>query len=223
VIDPSVPAVIEMVDLALRSYFLTPASEHQLNTTEEVHEAIRSLTVSKTPGPNGIPNRTLKHLLKRAVSLLAHIFNAVLRNHHSPPRVLKHNRVISIFKPEKDPVLPSSYPPISLLDTTVKLFEKILLARILHVVRERGLIRDEQFGFRPIHSTSLQLTGLVERITWNFGEKRFTGADFLDVAKAFDTVWIDGLLYKLTLPNLPSYIVHSLSSYIWSRMFEASS
>jgi hypothetical protein len=28
----------------------------------------------------------------------------------------------------------------------------------------------------------------------NFGEKRLTGAIFLEVAKAFDTVWIDGLL-----------------------------
>ena len=32
------------------------------------------------------------------------------------------------------------------------------------------------------------------RITRNFGEKKLTGAVFLDVAKAFDTVWIDGLL-----------------------------
>jgi len=54
----------------------------------------------------------------------------------------------------------------------------------------------------------LHLALLVERITRNFGEKRLTGAVFLDVAKAFDTVWIDGLLYKLTLLNFPSYIVH---------------
>jgi hypothetical protein len=66
-------------------------------------------------------------------------------------------------------------------------------------------MRDEQFGFRPKHSTSLQLARLVERITSNFGEKRLTGAVFLDVAKAFNTVWIDGLLYKLTLLNFPSY------------------
>jgi len=32
---------------------------------------------------------------------------------------------------------------------------------------------------------------LVEKITKNFGEKRLTGAVFLDVAKAFDTVWTD--------------------------------
>jgi len=62
VTDPSVPAVIETVDVALRSYFLSPASEPQLTTPDEVHEAIRGLNVSKAPGPYGIPNRGLKHL-----------------------------------------------------------------------------------------------------------------------------------------------------------------
>jgi hypothetical protein len=57
----------------------------------------------------------------------------------------------------------------------------------------------------------LQLARLVERITRNFGGKRLTGAVSLDVAKAFDTVWIDGLLYKLTLRNFPSYNVHTIS------------
>ena len=86
----------------------------------------------------------------------------------------------------------------------------------------RGLMRYEQFGFRPRHSTSLQLVRLVEKIARNFGEKRLTGAVFLDVAKAFDTVQIDGLLYKLTLLNFPSYIVHTIPSYLRGRMLEAS-
>jgi len=68
----------------------------------------------------------------------------------------------------------------------------------------------------------LQLARLVERITRNFVEKKLTGAVFLDVAKAFDTVWIDCHLYKLTLLNFPSYIVHSFSSYLRGRTFEAS-
>ena len=89
----------------------------------------------------------------------------------------------SILKPGKNPALPSSYRPISLLDSIGKLFEKIVLARILHEVSERGLMRDEQFGFRPRHSTSLQLARLVERRTRNFGKKRLTGAVFLDVEK----------------------------------------
>ena len=64
-----------------------------------------------------------------------------------------------------------SYRPISLLDTIGKLFEKVLLIRILHEVSVGGIIPDEQFGFRPGHSTSLQLARQVQRITRNFGEK----------------------------------------------------
>ena len=45
---------------------------------------------------------------------------------------------------------------------------------------------------------------------------------FLDVAKAFGTVWIEGLLYKLTVLNFPSYLVHIISSYLRGRAFEAS-
>ena len=182
---PSVPAVIEMVDVALRSYFMTPASESSLTNPDEVHEAIRCLNISKAPGPNGTPNRALKRLPKQAVSLLDRNFNAVLRTHHFP-QAWKHARVISILKPEKDPALPSSYRPISILDTIGKLFEKILLARILSVVSERGLMRDEQFGFRTRHNTSLQLVRLVERITRNFGEKMLNGLVFLGVVKACD-------------------------------------
>jgi len=107
VTDPSVPAVIETVDVALGSYFLYPARETLLTTPDEVHEAIRGLKVSKAPGPNGLPKRALKHLPKRAVSLLARIFIAVLRTLHFPP-TWKHARVILILKPGKDATQPSS-------------------------------------------------------------------------------------------------------------------
>ena len=50
----------------------------------------------------------------------------------------------------------------------------------------------------------MQLARLIERITRSFGEKRLTGAVFFDVAKAFDTVWMDGVLYKLMLLTFPS-------------------
>jgi len=89
VTDPSVPAIIEKVDVALRSYLMTSASEPKLTNPEEVQEAIRGLKVSKAPGPNGIPNRALKHFPQRAVSLLVLIFNAILVTHHFPT-VWKH-------------------------------------------------------------------------------------------------------------------------------------
>jgi hypothetical protein len=219
VADPSVPAGIETVEAALKSYFQAPSSETTLTNPDEVHDAMRGLKVRKAPGLNGIPNRALKHLSQRAVLLLVQIFNAIFLTHHFPS-LWKHARVISILKPGKDPALPSSYRPISLLDVVGKPFEKNLLASILREVSERGLMRDEQFGFRPRHITSLQLARLVEPLTRNFGEKRLTGAVFLNVAKAFDTTWIDGLLYKLTLLNFPSYIVHTIS-YLRGRTVEA--
>jgi len=127
-----------MVDVALRFYFLTPANERKLTNPDEVQEAIRGLKVNKEPATS----RALKHFPQRAVSILVQIFNAVLLTHHFPS-VWKHAKVISILKPGKDPALRSSYRPISLFDTIGKLFEKILLARILHVVSECGLMRDE--------------------------------------------------------------------------------
>jgi len=98
--------------------------------------------------------------------------------------------------------------------TIGKLFQKILLSRILHEVNVRGLLRNEQFRFRARHRTSFQLARLVDRITRNFDEKRLTGAVFLDVAKAFDTVWIDDFFYRLTLLNIPSHIFQTISSYL---------
>jgi hypothetical protein len=41
---------------------------------------------------------------------------------------------------------------------------------------------------------------------------------FLDVA--FDTLWTDGLLHKLTVFNLPSFLVHTISSYLRGRTFK---
>jgi len=84
VTDPSVPAVIEKVDVELRSYFKAPVSERKLTNPEEVQKEISRLKDSKAAGPNGIPNRALKHLPQRAVSLLVLIFNAILLTHHFP-------------------------------------------------------------------------------------------------------------------------------------------
>jgi hypothetical protein len=79
-----------------------------------------------------------------------------------------------------------------------KLFEKIFLTRIFHEVSESVLMRNEQFGYLLRHSTSLLLARLVEKITRKFGEERLKDTVFLDVTETFDTVWIDGLLYKQT-------------------------
>jgi hypothetical protein len=53
------------------------------------------ISTIKYPGPNGIPNRVLRHLPKRAISFLTKMFNTVLRRQYFPP-VWKNARVVSI-------------------------------------------------------------------------------------------------------------------------------
>jgi hypothetical protein len=219
--DPSVPAVVKMVSEAMRAYEYAPASEPKLTSPSEVLQAIRGLRDGKAPGRNGIRNRVLRHLPKRAFTFLTKVFNAVLSRQYFPS-AWKQAREVSILKPGKDLTLPSSHRPISLLDAVGKHFEKILLCRVLREVNERGLLRDEQFGFRPRHSMTLQPSRLVERVNRNFDERRLTGGVFLNVAKAFDAVWVKGLLYKLTVLNFPSYLVKTISSYLDSRTFQTS-
>jgi hypothetical protein len=196
VTEPSVTAVIEMVDVALICNFLTPAGEPKLPNPDEVQEGIRSLKVSKAPGPNSILRRALKNLPQQAVSLLAQVYNEILLTRRFLT-VWKHVLVINMLKPGKDPPLPSFYRPINLFNTFGKLFERILLARILHDVSECGLMRNEKFRYRPRRSISLQLASPVERKTRDFGKMRLTGAVFLDVAK----------------PSIPSGSKASCTSY----------
>jgi hypothetical protein len=170
----------------------------------KVQDAIRGLKKGKARGCNGLPSTALKHLPQWTVSLVALLNAALLAQYF--PAVWKHACVISILKPGKDLSLPSSYRPISLLDNW-KNVRKILLSMILSEVSGRGLLRDEQFGFGPKHSTTLQLARIVETVTRNFGEKRPTGAIFLDVAEVFDTVCVDCFIFKLTALNFPLYLV----------------
>jgi hypothetical protein len=148
------PAVIEDFTEALQAYSYAPTSEPKLTNPMEVQDAIPDLKFGKVPGPNSLPDRALNHLPERTISLPVALFNAVFLAQYCLP-VWKHSRVIFILKPGKDPSLPSSYRPVSLLNTIGKLFGKIILSRILIEVSKRGLLRNEHFEFRSKPSTTL--------------------------------------------------------------------
>jgi hypothetical protein len=76
--DLSHLAVIEKVAEALLAYYYAPAIVPNLTNPMEVQDAIRDLKDGKAPGPNGLPNRALKHLPQRTISLLVALFNAAL-------------------------------------------------------------------------------------------------------------------------------------------------
>ncbi|GBP63305.1 Probable RNA-directed DNA polymerase from transposon BS [Eumeta japonica] len=114
--------------------------------------------------------------------------------------------------------LPASYRPISLLSGLGKLFEKILKTRLSDHLLGKGLIIDEQFGFRPAHSCPQQVLRLVEYVSEGFETERSTVVVFFDVAKAFDRVWHAGLIYKLYSLQVPDRLI-TIQNYLANRHF----
>jgi hypothetical protein len=102
---------------------------------------------------------------------------------------------------------PSSHKHVGLFDFVRHFLDKILLNRALREVKERGLVRNEQFGFGPRHSTAAQLLHSLEKVNRNFDGKRITAAVFLVVAKDFYTEWVKYTCYRIILLNFPSYLV----------------
>ncbi|GFV85321.1 RNA-directed DNA polymerase from mobile element jockey [Trichonephila clavipes] len=69
-------------------------------------------------------------------------------------------------------------------------------------------------------STSHPLLRLTEKIASGFQRGRSTGAVFLDIQKAFDRVWIGGLIYKLIINNFPPALIHVINSYLTNRSYQ---
>ena len=92
--------------------------------------------------------------------------------------------------------LKCNYRPISLLPIFSKIFEKIIFDSMYGFFVENELISKNQSGFRPGDSTINQLIAITDEIFESFENNAETRAAFLDISKAFDKVWHDGLLFK---------------------------
>ncbi|CAH2086206.1 unnamed protein product [Euphydryas editha] len=124
-----------------------------------------------------------------------------------------------IHKHGKPPEEVTSYRPISLLPVLSKMFERILLSRILPILNENQVIPKHQFGFRQQHSTIEQVHRVCEKIRSSFENKEYCSAVFLDIQAAFNKVWHKGLLYKIKA-FLPHSFYLLLESYLTDRIFQ---
>jgi hypothetical protein len=87
----------------------------------DVHNLANSLKLRKACGLDGIPNECLRHLPRKPLVHLTHLFNHCLRLSYFP-KPWKEAKVMTLPKPGKDPKLPQNLRPISLLSTSGKLF-----------------------------------------------------------------------------------------------------
>ena len=107
----------------------------------------------------------------------------------------------------------------SLLSTLGKLFERIIAVRLTSFVSQHHLLPHAQFGFRKKHSTVAQLTRITDYVTNGFNLHKHSGMILLDIEKAYDTVWIHGLLYKLIIFKLPTYLLFILKAFLEGRTY----
>jgi hypothetical protein len=102
------------------------------------------------------------------------------------PAQWKVAQIILILKPGNPPNELTSYRPVSLLPIVSKVFENIILKRLLPLVENNSLIPNHQFGFRKRHSTIEQTHRTVQRINEALENKQYCSAAFLDISQAFD-------------------------------------
>lgn len=183
----------------------------------EVKNTIKDLNNTKSPGYDFINPRIVKALPRKGIIFLTTIFNSILRLNHFPSQ-WKYAKIIMILKPNKSEHNVASYRPISLLPVFSKIFERILLKRLLPYLESRNIIPDHQFGFRHEHGTPEQCHRIVQEITDALEKKLYCSAVFLDVSQAFDKVWHIGLLYKLK-HILPAPFYLFFKSYLCNRSF----
>jgi hypothetical protein len=94
----------------------------------------------------------LQHHPRRPLVHFTNLFNHCLQLSHFPnPR--KEAKVITLPKPGKGPKFSQNLRPISLLSTTGKLVEKVILKLPQKHIEGKGLLNASQFGFRAHHST----------------------------------------------------------------------
>ena len=170
-------------------------------TKYEVTRAI-SMLKEKTPGFSQITSQYYKNLPEQTVLTLQYLFNCMLATGHTP-QLLKHADLLMIPKPGKNKNELSGYRPIALLDTLIKIMERIMLFRLTQFLNSKKIINNNFHGFRANRGTFTAISIATENIAKALHENKRVSMVLRDIKGAFDRVWIKGLIYKIKNINLP--------------------
>ena len=184
---------------------------------DEILSLIRNINPNKASGSDGISGHMLRLCDDSVVLPLKIIFENILKT-SSYPDLWKLANVTPVYK-KNDKQLIKNYRPISLLPICGKIFEKIIFNSLYKYFNTNNLITKNQSGFRPGDSTTNQLLYLVNEIHEAFEDPKSleVRAVFLDISKAFDKVWHEGLIFKLRQNGLNGGLLKLFESYLHNR------
>ena len=156
----------------------------------------------------------LKHLPCSDMDFLLHIFN-LSWTLHSFPSIWKTSSIIPIHEMGKPLDSRASFWPISIISCVSKLFERIILSRLLFFLKSNSI--SPQAGFRPGRSTLDQILFFSQSISDGFNKPRpgsRTILTIIDFSKAFDSVWHPTLFHKLISVGPPPCFARWTQSFL---------
>ena len=119
-----------------------------------------------------------------------------------------------LLKPDKLPSLTTTYRPIGLISSIMKLFERGIEQQLRSQLEHIEFLNKHQSGFRRAKSTDDHLFRLSQSIMESFNRGEHVVAAFLDVEKAFDNVCHNELRYKIFQLDLPTKMTCWLSDFL---------
>uniref|UniRef100_A0A8C5R235 Reverse transcriptase domain-containing protein n=1 Tax=Leptobrachium leishanense TaxID=445787 RepID=A0A8C5R235_9ANUR len=203
--------LLQEIESYLKGGFLTSFPESRTAkladpiTKEEIRKALGLMKPHKAPGLDGVTYHFYKSFAAILIPRLLLIFNDILKGGKPPAESLLAS-IVLIPKPGRDPQLVDNYRSISLINTDLKLFTKILSMRLDWLLGD--LIHPDQVGFMPNRQAYENIRKTVDLIWFASSRKIPSLFISLDAEKAFDRAewpFLFSLLKHLGLP--PAYVV----------------
>lgn len=193
----------------------------EVNVFFSLQELKRAIAKGKNsaPGLDNLYYEMFNHLSDLVLEELLSLMNEIWKQ-GKLPKMWKHAVIIPILKPGKDPSSPSSYRPIALTSVVCKIMERMVTDRLVHFLEVKGALVSYQSGFRKERSTMDNVVALDHEIKKAFVNKESLIAVFLDIEKAYDMLWREGLLIKLLRYGVSGRMYSWIKNFLEDRTIQ---
>ena len=182
-----------------------------------ISRIIKRLNIYKAHGWDGISVRMIKMCEEELITPLHLIFSNCIRT-STYPDIWKKANVVPIHKKLSKQFI-KNYRPISLLPIFSKIFEKLIFDALYQYFSDNSLFCPQQSGFRVGDSCICQLLSISHDIFSAFDScpSLEVRSVYLDISKAFDKVWHEGLLFKMKQYGVSGNLLTLIKSFLSNR------
>ena len=170
-------------------------------TMKEVSKIVSDLPIGKSSRFDGLNSESLKHADPLVCLLLSVCFTCMFTHSYMPSSMIKSIIVPLVKNKCGNLADKNNYRPIALSSIASKVFEHVILCRL----EEYLWTNDNQFGFKPSHSTDLYVYTLTEFIEYFKSRSTSIYVAFLDASKTFDKISHWTLFKKMIDRDVPIY------------------